>query len=133
MRHTAQRIIVPPVFRGSYVVSSSRLCFPVPSSFPFHLLWSGFVRSSPHYSLPSGGDGVNEEREAETSERHPTKGRGVKAKMTRPNGRRHNRLEWLTVLCTGVWGRVIQSQPFTALSSRPSPFIHSGRRPGRGE
>ena len=31
MRHTAQRIIVPPVFRGSYVVSSSRLCFPVPS------------------------------------------------------------------------------------------------------
>ena len=29
--------------------------------------------------------------------------------------------------------RVIQSQPFTALSSRPSPFIHSGRRPGRGE
>lgn len=32
-----------------------------------------------------------------------------------------------------VWGRVIQSQPFTALSSRPSPFIHSGRRPGRGE
>lgn len=85
MRHTAQRIIVPPVFRGSYVVSSSRLCFPVPSSFPFHLLWSGFVRSSPHYSLPSGGDGVNEEREAETSERHPTKGRGVKAKMTRPN------------------------------------------------
>lgn len=80
MRHTAQRIIVPPVFRGSYVVSSSRLCFPVPSSFPFHLLWSGFVRSSPHYSLPSGGDGVNEEREAETSERHPTKGRGVKAR-----------------------------------------------------
>lgn len=107
MRHTAQRIIVPPVFRGSYVVSSSRLCFPVPSSFPFHLLWSGFVRSSPHYSLPSGGDGVNEEREAETSERHPTKGRGVKAKMTRPNGRRHNRLEWLTVLCTGVWGKVV--------------------------
>ena len=76
MRHTAQRIIVPPVFRGSYVVSSSRLCFPVPSSFPFHLLWSGFVRSSPHYSRPSGGDGVNEEREAETSERHPTKGMG---------------------------------------------------------
>lgn len=35
---------------------------------------------------------MNEEREAETSERHPTKGRGVKAKMTRPNGRRHNRL-----------------------------------------
>ena len=29
--------------------------------------------------------------------------------------------------------RVILSQPFTALSSRPSPFIHSGRRPGRGE
>ena len=29
---------------------------------------------------------------SERSERHPTKGRGVKAKMTRPNGRRHNRL-----------------------------------------
>lgn len=27
---------------------------------------------------------------------------------------------------------LILSQPFTALSSRPSPFIHSGRRPGRG-
>lgn len=88
---------LPPLVRSACVpwvvcrvFLSSML--PVPSSFPFHLLWSGFVRSSPHYSLPSGGDGVNEEGEAETSERHPTKGRGVKAKMTRPNGRRHNRL-----------------------------------------
>ena len=63
---------------------------------------------------------MNEEREAETSERHPTKGRGVKAKMTRPNGRRHNRL--------ACQSHVPSTRLLTPLVS--SFFLHSFRAGG---